>query len=354
MRIISESFSSVAIQGKTVVSQFLPSVPVEGAEVFAAGHGSHMTGIIAGKVDPGNTDAPLHDRGICGLAPDAWVYMIKAFEGAASTKEMLLRALESAKKIGVDIVNLSLKIAQNPNPLDAVTQKLMREFTQFPYTVVASGNANGEQVNRLPYPARFGGLIDVGSFGYDDKGHYPILSFSQYERGVGPKFVMPGFNILSSGLVPHQQTDSMYVFMSGTSPATAVMTGALALIVGEFKQHFTRDQIMQVVAHSGIFLQNSSDWVVHSLLGTLDVRLCLFTLHVLKQLKAARPVQDQWLFWIRKVQKALFAPLRDMGIASPRKNFGLLLKQSIARGKRFYAHGNLDEEVAKIVRQILK
>jgi subtilisin family serine protease len=357
MRVIERNFSLVSVQGESVISQFLPAAQIKGPEVFAAGHGSHMTGIIAGKVDPGNQDAPVDDTGICGLAPDASVYMIKAFEGNSSTKATLLKALESAQELKVDILNLSLKIAQNPNPFDAITQNLMRLFSQFPYAVVASGNATYRNANRLSYPARFGGLIDVGGFGYDAQGNYPILPYSQYERGVGPKFVMPGFNILSSGLLPGQKTDSMYVFMSGTSPATAIMSGALALIIGEFQNDFTREQIMEVLAHSGVFLHDTKEWADHSLLGTLDIRLCLFTLHVLKELKKYCSLENRWTFWIRKVQRVIFGDLTAWAsrynIGNPRKNFGAVMQRSMFLPQEFDTQESLSACVNKVVRKLL-
>jgi hypothetical protein len=352
---ITSHFSTIYVAGsdEPIVAQFLPVARAQGKGVFAAGHGSHMVGIIAGKVDDGNEFAPVEDEGICGLAPEAEVVMIKAFEGGTSNKKSLTTALETARKMNAEIVNLSLKISHDPQPSNE-TKKLMQQLMLTPYVVVASGNAQHDDlISRLPYPARFGGLIDVGAFKYDDVGNYPLAGSSQYESRIGPKFVAPGYNILSSGLIPEQSADSMYVFMGGTSPAAAVMTAELALLISEFGKFFTRDQILQVMAMSAVHMHNDATWNKRSLFGTLDVRLALFTLHVvrfLKQQKEEIPLRFRQL--IVKIHTKLFEPVEQWAKihnvrAALKTDFANFIRQSERAGERFVGE-RLEEAVARV------
>lgn len=291
-KFIQEHFSLIDLGSPYkghVVAQFLPSAKIiDNAGAFVAGHGSHAFGLIAGKLDPDTGNTPDADIGICGIAPYASVTMIKAFdEQGLSNKTALIEAVRTAAQHKVDVVNLSLKIAAQVHESEPTIKELNDLLGSIPYVVAAAGNAErNNQKNKLAYPARLSNVdIDVGAFSYAADGSYPVVPCSQYEANVGPRILAPGFNMLSCGLVPHQENDSMYVFMSGTSSAAAIMSGFVALALGEFKHVFTREQLLTVFFSSTVQLHADPAWRSRSLLGVIDMRTALFTLHVLKRLK---------------------------------------------------------------------
>lgn len=264
---------------KKVILETLPAPKIVGnKDPFAAGHGTFTQGIVNGKL--------YNDLGIHGLAPDACVTMIKAFDDDGTTnKSTLYQALRLAKADNNSIVSMSLKITDDINM--TTDMPLKKVIDSIDYVVAACGNdgKNEKLKNKEAYPAKFDSVaFDVGAFGYDD-GNYPICAFTQKEASIGPKFVAPGCNLLSAGLVPNQKDDSMYVFMSGTSIAVPVITGFLALVLGEFKDVFTREQILKVIYKFSIKLNKDEFWQKYIKIGTPDMRSCLLCLHVLQALQ---------------------------------------------------------------------
>ena len=245
---------------------------------LAAGHGTFTQGVVSAKM--------YNDRGLTGFAPNAKVIMIKAFHDSGTTNKTTLNgALERAIALKSSIVSMSLKITDSIDDVkDAMLKKLIDSID---YVVAASGNDGDSPklYNKEAYPAKFGSVaFDVGAFQYD-QGNYSMCSFTQKELNVGPKFIAPGFNIFSSGLAPDQTVDSMYVFMAGTSVAVPVITGFVALAVAEFQDVFTREEILKVMYKFSIKLNGDDNWQKNTILGTIDMRSCLFCLHALKALR---------------------------------------------------------------------
>lgn len=278
---------------ESVVIEFLPIARITSQNTtFVAGHGTHTFGLIAAQYQGNKPSKSLfEDKGVVGLAPQATTIMIKAFDDKGiSDKETLIAALKKALALNVDVVNLSLKIANSLDLKQPSSQQLAQVIGKIPYVVAASGNdGNPEKVNYAgkieAYPARFTTVpFDIGAFEYKD-GMCIIPLFSQYEPGIGPKFVAPGFDIISSGLVPNQKVDSMYLFMAGTSMAAPIMTGFIALMLGEFKSLFTREQLLKVCYASTIKMHDNQEWKTKTLLGILDMRTALFILHALATVK---------------------------------------------------------------------
>lgn len=274
---------------KAVIQQLIPVVPISNQNItYIAGHGSHTYGLVAASLQK-NGNTPENDTGVCGIAPEASVFMIKAFkDDGTSDKSTLIAALKKAIFYNADIVNLSLKIADSMDLTASLSKLLEKMVGLIPYVVAASGNGGDPYLRNyvgsiVAYPARFDSVaFDVGSFGCKNM-KCSIDTFSQYEKNIGPKFVAPGFNILSSALIPNQKEDSMYVFMDGTSMAAPIMTGFVALMLAEFQKDFTREEMLSVCYTSVFRMHNNTDWNEKVLLGVLDMRTALFVLHVLQE-----------------------------------------------------------------------
>ena len=298
LRFIKEHFHLLKLQApvhQEVVQELLPLAPISDKEsTFVSGHGSHTFGLIGGLLQGGMYHVtPRYDAGICGLAPQAHVLMFKVFDSdGRSSRSALTEATKRALTYGVDVLNMSLKITDDIRSADEPMNVLNRLLGTIPYVVAASGNDGDRNSKEYPgrveaYPGKLSTVeFDVGAFGADgDPIGYDISFFSQYELLVGPKFVAPGWNILSSGLIPNQREDSMYLFMHGTSMAAPIMTGFVALMLGEFKNDFTKQQLLDVCYTSVVRLRDTRGWKTKTLLGALDMRTALFILHALKRCK---------------------------------------------------------------------
>lgn len=271
-----------------VLLETLPAPKIIGnKDPFAAGHGTFTQGIVNGQL--------YNNLGIQGLAPHAHVSMIKAFNDNGTTNKTTLNAaLQRAQTLKKSIVSMSLKITDDiDNVKDAPLKALIDSFD---YVVAASGNDGKKLKNKEAYPAKFDSVaFDVGAFQYD-KGEYSICQFTQKEMNIGPKFVAPGFNILSAGLTPNQTEDSMYVFMSGTSIAVPIITGFLALVLAEFQDIFSREQILKVIYKFSMKLNHDEIWQNYIKIGTPDMRSSLLCLHVLASLKNILEKDEQFSF----------------------------------------------------------
>lgn len=262
-----------------VLLETLPTPKIIGtADPFAAGHGTFTQGVVNGKL--------YSNQGIAGLAPQADVTMIKAFNDNGTTNKTTLNAaLQRALTLKSSIVSMSLKITDEIDPVaDAPLKGLIDRID---YVVAASGNDGNTKdlAYKEAYPAKFDSVaFDVGAFAYDD-GNYSICSFTQKEEAIGPKFVAPGSNIFSAGLTPNQTEDSMYVFMTGTSIAVPIITGFVALVLGEFQDIFTREQILKVIYTFSMKLNNDELWQKYIKVGTPDMRSCMLCFKVLQSLR---------------------------------------------------------------------
>lgn len=289
------------------------------------GHGTHTAGIIGGSLQSSipraldkDSIAELLDKdsGICGIAPKCELVMIKAFKssGFATNRSVVTQAIKKAQQQGAHILNLSLKIDDHLDSAELESKSLQATLSEIPYISAASGNAKKNNMGayqsyREGYPAKFPSVaFDTGAFvlykNKEDEYHCHIPEFSQYQEGVGPKFVAPGQNIFSCGIVPDQKESSMYMFLQGTSSAAPLLSGFSALLISEFSGLFEskeREKFLAICYSSALRMENSEDWKKKTLLGVLDFRTVLFKLHVLKKIK--KILADKPVFYMSKSKK---------------------------------------------------
>jgi len=275
------SFHLVNLDGTYNQSALLETLPTPkitaNTSTVIAGHGTFTYGLIGAQ--------QIEGKGLTGIAPQAKVLMIKAFDDEGeSNKSTLNAALQRSLLLNTDIVSMSLKISNDIDENSEECRHLKMLVNAHDYVVAASGN-DGEEISTEAYPARFESVaFDVGSFSYDPVQGFHVTNFTQTERGIGPKFAAPGFNIFGPGLLPNQNKDSIYMFMAGTSISAPIVTGFMALVLGEFKSIFSKEQLLKAIYSSSAKLGKSQDWG-KVLLGVIDMRTSLLTLHILKEIK---------------------------------------------------------------------
>lgn len=178
-------------------------------------HGTHAAGTIAAAWD---------NAGVTGIADGAVVKLmvLKALGGnnGRGSTESIMEAIRYAEANGAQICNLSFGSDNCPEEL----KNLIRDSKML--FVVAAGNGGlleiGYDTDKFPvYPASlpYDNVISVGNLLFN--GH---LDDSSNYGATSVDIAAPGCYILST--VP----DNSYAFMTGTSMAAPMVTGAAALI----------------------------------------------------------------------------------------------------------------------------
>jgi hypothetical protein len=203
----------------------LKSLDVTGLATPASPH-SHGTG-MAGAV-------AAHAR-LVGVAPAAALLAITAFrpegEGADGTTVSVLRGLDAALAEGARVVNMSFA-----GPKDALlTRALASAHARGLILVAAAGNA-GPQSPPL-YPAADPNVIAVTATDADDK------VFDQANRGSYVTIAAPGVDVLVAA------PGGAYAFTSGTSVATAHVSGVIALMLAR-EPTLTADAVRRALVAS--------------------------------------------------------------------------------------------------------
>jgi minor extracellular protease Epr len=169
------------------------------------GHGTHVAGIIGAR---------NNSLGVVGVAPDANLYAVKVLgsDGSGYLSDVIA-GIDWAITNHMDIVNLSLGSSTDSSTLH---QEVDKAYNSGVLVVAAAGNDGG--TNTVEYPGKYSSAIAVSAVDSNNK----IASFSS--TGSEVEVAAPGVNILSTYL------NNTYAYMSGTSMATPMVTGQLALL----------------------------------------------------------------------------------------------------------------------------
>jgi serine protease AprX len=238
---------------------FGPDLSGEGTTIDSYGHGSVMAGIIGGN----GADSVTNPGGAyTGVAPHATLVEVKvAGRNGAVDVSTILQGMHWASaykdQFNIRVLNLSWGTPSTQSPtLDPLNYAVERLWQQGIVVVVAAGNS-GPNAGTITKPGDDPLALTVGA--YDDKQNTDpsddsVASWSS--RGptaaglVKPDLVAPGRTLIamrSYGSYVEQNNPKAliapsYIKGSGTSEATAVVSGLAALIV---KAHpdWTPDQV---------------------------------------------------------------------------------------------------------------
>jgi serine protease AprX len=218
------------------------------------GHGTHVAGTIAGS------GALSNRREYRGIAPAVNLVVLKVLDstGAGYTSDVL-RALDFAvanrKKYGIDVINLSLgHPIYEPAATDPLVQAVERASAAGIVVVAAAGNQGVNQTTGQPgyagitSPGNAPSAITVGAVmtnntvsRRDDRiPDYSSAGPTWYDAYAKPDLLAPGHRIIAVGAKKSaiyktypelRDTDADYIRLSGTSMATAVASGVVALMI---------------------------------------------------------------------------------------------------------------------------
>lgn len=209
------------------------------------GHGTAVAAIAAG--------ARQGDDDFIGVAPEANILPIRVFtgdtrEGGDATKsEVVAGAIRDAVKHGADVINVSSVMVPTQQLADAVAYAIENNVV----VVAASGNETKnmdddsiEQDKQTFYPANYPEVIAVGA--HNQEGNW----YQGTNFGANLDLLAPGMGLA----YPFAGGDWMEG--EGTSFAAPFVTGAAALLKGQFGAEATPAWIQQRLQETAIHPPN--------------------------------------------------------------------------------------------------
>ncbi len=170
------------------------------------GHGTHLAGIVASL---------NNSVGVIGVAPQVNLYAVKVLDRYGNGNySNLIAGIDWAISNNLNIINMSLGGNNSSNALKAAVD---RAFNAGILLIASAGNNGFNKKGNICYPAAYDSVIAVGAV----DGQNNRASFSSVGRQLD--LVAPGVDILST--IPGD-----YGYNSGTSMATAHVTGVAALV----------------------------------------------------------------------------------------------------------------------------
>ena len=193
-----------------------------------------MASLIAG-----HGHGPGDDSGVMGVAPKSRILSVRVVPDRAdphygryiseqepAIQQSLANGIDYAVRHGAQVISMSIGYSA---PNGAVRQALQQAYDHGVVVIASAGNSGApagtsDRNNQAPasFPADYPGVISVGAV--DSAG--AVAGFSSDNLSV--QVAAPGVS------VPAQGRDGQYWWVSGTSPACALVAGIAALIKSKY------------------------------------------------------------------------------------------------------------------------
>lgn len=188
------------------------------------GHGTHVAGIVK------------------SIFPEVKILALKYYNPKASGQanlESTIKALEYAVDQNVDIINYS---GGGPEASTAELAVLKKAEKKGILVIAAAGNerSNIDRKKNAYFPASYG-LSNIITVGAHDEGNKLISASNWGAKSVD--IAAPGYRIKSA--IPNNGAG----YMTGTSQATAFVTGVVALVKSQYPE-FNYQQIRNIIISS--------------------------------------------------------------------------------------------------------
>ncbi len=198
------------------------------------GHGTHIAGIVGAEAS--------NNRGISGISPKVSLMVLKYYDPKVPNTDNLKNTVASIRyaiKMGAHIINYSGGGVEFSQDEFEAVQAAEKKGILF---VAAAGNERSNSDQNHYYPADYPLKNIVSVTAIDPTTE--VLSSSNY--GVlTVDIAAPGQNILSC--LPNNS----YGLMTGTSQATAFVTGAAALVMSHKNEYFKAEDVKKYILSTG-------------------------------------------------------------------------------------------------------
>ena len=245
------------------------------------GHGTHIAGIIAGNGAAAINVTNLYTGGV---APGASLINVRVLgtDGSGLTSDVIAGidwAINNRGRYNIRVINLSLgHPVMEPSATDPLCEAVARAAQAGIVVVASAGNvgktSTGEPVlggisspGNSPYAITVGALNTRATTARSDDlvTTYSSRGPTRFDLRVKPDLVAPGNKIVSLladasyvktnyplGYVAGSSTNAYYM-MSGTSMATAAVSGAVALLL-EANKNLTPSQVKLALQMSASYM----------------------------------------------------------------------------------------------------
>ena len=188
------------------------------------GHGTHISGILC---------AEKNGTGVVGVAPKADLYVVKAFDNEGKTNyECIEKGINWLIDKRADVINMSFSSSVATKSYQELIKKANASGISM---ICAAGNEGELGANTIGYPARFSQTVAVSAVDINKN----IADFSS--RGSEAEICAAGINIYSTF------PKNTYALLSGTSMATPIIAGAVAILQGKcllrYNRRLTPDEV---------------------------------------------------------------------------------------------------------------
>lgn len=211
-------------------------------------HGTYLSGIIAASEEGDNMK---------GIAPKVKILPLKFLQGSTGDTKDAIKAIEYAYSLGVRIINCSW----DTKTYDLDLEKTMSKYSDILFICSAGKSKENLEVSPV-YPACYDLPNIVSVAAIDNRGC--LYEYSGY--GNKADVAAPGVDIYS--LMP----DGNYTYSSGTSAATAYVTGVAALIKS-YRPDLSSTQIATIIKQNTKKIDSLEGKV--SSCGIVDAYQCL-------------------------------------------------------------------------------
>lgn len=211
------------------------------------GHGTHVAGIIAG-------DGFCSNKKYCGIAPKSNIISVKVLDnkGNGDVSDVILGInwiINNKEKYNIRIVNISVgSLSKNKMEEESILVRGVNSLWDNGLVVVTAAGNNGPSKNSISTPGISRKVITVGAS--DD---YITVKFMgnrmknysgrgpTYSCIVKPEVIAPGSNIISC-----TNAKTGYTLKSGTSMATPIVSGVIALLLEKYPYMTPKDVKLKI------------------------------------------------------------------------------------------------------------
>ncbi len=239
------------------------------------GHGTHMAGIIAGRT-PGANPIDPQPGDFLGVAPDAGIVSVKVADNTGAVDvSQVIAAIDwvvqhrNSGDLNIRVLNLSYNTDSDQHYVDDPLSKAVENAWNHGIVVVVSAGNEGRSVWNLASPATNPHVLAVSSAELSSWGYWGQPKWVPKGRIRNPDVVAPGVSIASLR-VPGSRIDTEHpegripgddrLFLgSGTSQSTAVVSGAVALLLDQ-RPDLTPDEVKGLLTDTAFDIGGEKDY----------------------------------------------------------------------------------------------